>query len=148
MTALTDSQLAAVGRVFVTANTPTYLYNRLRETPVVSQLSRQSIDALRDMINQASAKRHPSDLELARGYAALIALLAKEEPEVLDAIDRLSLRRLRWGRQLIDLARRSRTPTQLLEATGSSVVLSPMARAKSTATTQTEQYTGEGDATS
>jgi hypothetical protein len=104
---LTDAQVAALADVCVVANTPAYLFKRLRDDAAVQELSKcASAAELLEYSHEAAADvEHLTLNKATEAYAALIAARLKPDAEFQAAITSLGAPRLRWAKELAQLSR-------------------------------------------
>jgi hypothetical protein len=106
-TILNESQLA---RIYLVANTPSYLLRKFRADPSVFELSkRNTVD---DLVSFAanipnSDKRTLKDVVFA--YAAIVALTFKNRQEVAEKGAHVSFEHLDWARRILDLGGNDQT---------------------------------------
>ncbi len=124
---------------FLFANTPAYLYRKLREdTTVLDFARRSSPESLVERIMRVANAADASEPEIAQAYADLVSLTFKGDEHWIGLRERLGSSRLRWGVELlaihelksiptqpIVLYAHSASPDQRLPQSGSVTVVSP-----------------------
>jgi hypothetical protein len=96
--------------VFVLANTPYSLCHAFAESDVVYRLIAEcSVTEMERYYDKITARARRTELEVALGYALLIAILSSETPH-----GELDSSRLRWGNDIEDFLMKSGRATQSL----------------------------------
>lgn len=95
------------------ANTPAYLFKRLRRDESVEALARaHSTSFLLDVVRSVAQAAEPSVPQLAFGYAALVALTFHENIRWHELSSDIASGKLRWAHELVTLNNLISRPTQ------------------------------------
>jgi hypothetical protein len=128
-----DIDSTSLLRVFSVANTPAYLYKRLRQEPTLRALAeRLSAPELGALFNELASQERRSLLDVARAYSALIAVSLKPFDDSQAVMQLLELDRLDWARSLAEIANASAQPTSVLEINAPPLARSPLVLTDST----------------
>lgn len=104
---------SSVLQSFLFANTPAYLYRKLREDASVLQRARESsADSLLQNVMNVAAAEAPSEIDVAQAYADLVSLTYKDAEHWVGLRDRLRSSPLRWGGDLLAIHELKTIPTQ------------------------------------
>lgn len=124
-TGLNFNQLA---RIYVMANTPSYLYRHYKADSSVREFAKlNTIEGLINIIREVAAltpeNRKIEHIVLA--YAAIVALTFKNPIEVIHNLADLSLESLFWAKEILSLWNSSQTTTQTIKINAPSPVQIP-----------------------
>ena len=115
MTAISDRTKEELAVVYVVANTPRYLYKRLRSHPLVRKLSEElSIDELISVYDESRKKKQRSIQDVALAYAALVAMGYAAWAEVSHRLSTIDTRGLDWATDIVDILTRSEWATKIM----------------------------------
>jgi hypothetical protein len=134
METLKISPSASANEAVLVANTPSFIFKRLREDPIVRQIA----DALKpaqiaDWLRARGGKpENPEDLVLR--YMYLVAFSMKDPKEVTALMGDLPLNSVEWGKQIVELG--------LAKARASTQIIWSMPQSKSMATVATSASHG------
>lgn len=111
MIRLRRKELRELATAYMIANTPTSLFNTLRQTDALKRLRDEvSSDELLAFFDRVTARAKRSEIGLAIAYASMLALLLKP-----DGYQRnLDSSRLLWGEKVEEIARASNVPTRII----------------------------------
>lgn len=102
-------------RVFVVANTPTYLFKHFRSIQSIQALATEmSTKAVLKRCTQLSALKKPVMDDELNFYIHLVALCFAPKLEYRDALDDLAQAPFRWAKQLVSLVDSHAKATDLL----------------------------------
>ncbi len=99
-----DITLSIIVSTYLVANTPNYLYQRLRQIPSVQSLATRI--ECQDMIGefQKLTSKKPSSVEdISLAYAILAAITFLDYRKAIELFDVLDLSKLEWGRDFRDI---------------------------------------------
>jgi hypothetical protein len=104
MTWSDTSALDELAGVYVVANTPTYLFDRLRGHAAVLGLA-ESVDtrALLDFVQRVAHQSERRETDVAKAYAALVAVSFRPYPEWREDLKSIDLAALKWGESFRDI---------------------------------------------
>jgi hypothetical protein len=123
---LTAAQLTELSNIYLVANTPAYLFKRLRATQIVQTLAQKhtATELLTYARNSSVSYRMSAD-QMARAYAALVAATLRPFDETR-RIGEQEWPRMRWGQDIRSIAQSS--PSN--NASVARAVMSPTITAK------------------
>jgi hypothetical protein len=100
--------------IYLAANTPMYLFKRLRASDVVERLAeRVKMAELAAECSQIMAQGERSADDVAKAYALIVALARKGESGWREILSHLNLSGLDWGDRVRGIALASTTPTSV-----------------------------------
>lgn len=104
------SELKEMMAICVLANTPSYLYRRLRALPAIHRLA-ETVSEKKLVVEYRTigSKRHRTIRDMAIAYGALVALFLRNPPPRPRTIESLKKVKLEWGPSLIERARSEST---------------------------------------
>lgn len=101
LTILNEPQLA---RIYLVANTPSYLYRHFRaDSSVLEIAKRNTIDDLVSFAASIANAPKRTLRDVVSAYAALVALTFKNQHEVSEKTADVSFENLDWARRIVDL---------------------------------------------
>lgn len=102
---LTDKiDLEEVISTYLFANTPMYLYRRLRSNASIEQLAKNTnLDVLLEEYNRRTSTEERTAEEVAVAYALLVAVTFLRRSEPSTAFRDFDLSRLDWGKDIRDI---------------------------------------------
>ena len=100
----TAQQVQEFHDTYLVANTPTYLYNRLRQLPAVQQLGEiASTNAIVALFSASTRTESKTSNDVATAYACIVALTYRPPTERRRALQNLDVSRLEWGEMVRDI---------------------------------------------
>jgi len=112
---------------YLAANTPAYLLKHLRNSQVVSRLGQERTPVqLAELINAILAQRERTPLDVAKAYAALVAMSLSDYSVWRHVVNALDLAALDWGvevRQLMQSRAVPSTVTQLQQTSNAAPII-------------------------
>ncbi len=117
---MTEAQALELEATYVVANTPEYLYRRLRDSEVVRRLANDfSAELLATMYREVLAKPNRTASDVAQAYAAMVALTLRDYSEWRPLIDGFEITTLDWAERIRAIAKQRATPTVVTSLTAS-----------------------------
>jgi hypothetical protein len=97
--------------IYLAANTPAYLLKHFRRSPIVERLGKElNVEQLSELLAAILSQRERTSLDIAKAYAALIAISTRNYSEWMEPIRNLDLARLDWGNELREQMRQQAVP--------------------------------------
>jgi hypothetical protein len=116
MNALTPNDRDRLGRIYLVANTPSYLYRHFRRDSSVIELARAtSTDALAGFVREVQDLPERSPTDVAAAYAAVVALTFHDPERVRAEMGDISESALAWIGPILKLWYDSFIATQIVE---------------------------------
>lgn len=110
---ISEAQLVALGEITMVANTPYFLFDRMRKSEPVLEISRShTSQELGDALRVAVAEKQEEAVVAA--YAIIVALAVRGDADAMHILSSTSTESLRWGPSLITFALRELRPTQIV----------------------------------
>jgi hypothetical protein len=100
---LTKSELASIVEIYLLANTPAFLFRRMRSNPVVQRLAESESE--RSLVSEyrSLGRKTERDIEeVASAYAALCALTLREPPPSRRTFSQLAKVDFDWGATIVE----------------------------------------------
>lgn len=108
--------ISILKKIYVVANTPSYLYKHFKREAGVERLSNvYEVLELFEHIVQIDRKKERTLADVASAYAACVALTFHDIKSVLASIKKLELRNLEWVDAIINIWESSYIPTQVTD---------------------------------
>ena len=132
---MTEAQALELETTYVVANTPAYLYRKLRESDVVRQLAGEfNAEQLTALYHNLVAVPNRTVSHVAQAYAMMVAMTLRDYAEWRPLIDGLDVSRLDWAERIRAIATQRATPTLATSLTVSPVRITGRIPATSTNT--------------
>ena len=104
--------------IYAFANTPYYLYERLRKVAFVQNLTNNiGTSTLVKEFNRLTSSENMSAYNISISYAMLVALTFLEYRVALNELEKLELSRLEWGNNIRDIFIANTKITNVIELT-------------------------------
>lgn len=118
LSSLNENQL---GRIYLVANTPSYLFRHYRLDESVQRLARQNtVSDLVDFVSSVATNRDRTLLQTLQAYAALVALTFKGKET--RSVNQDLFEGLDWARSIVALGAASKTATTEVQLTSKPTV--------------------------
>jgi len=116
MIVLSRSELFEIAAIALAANTPRSLYKGLLQTSAVERLRKEATAAeLAAFFDRFTTRAGRSEIAVALAYSVLIGIILNTNPPDLAVAPNFT--RLRWGKDIVDLAREeSGSQIKIIEA--------------------------------
>jgi hypothetical protein len=118
--------------VVLVANTPSFIFKRLREDSVVRYIAdTHSAQEISEWFATHSEKPEQAE-ELVLRYMYLVALSMKDAKDVSELIGRIPLDSIHWGKEIAELAASRAKPTTMISLDAPTTKRTPMSSTAST----------------
>jgi hypothetical protein len=99
---LTADERSSILEIYVLANTPSFIYRRMRELPAAQRLADgSSVAALRSQCSKVAAKKKRTVEEVALAYGAIVALTLKEPQPAKKVFKDIAKLDLDWAENIV-----------------------------------------------
>jgi hypothetical protein len=113
MISLTKGELFELAAAYIVTNTPSSLFESLRETSAVTKMRYEvPLSTLMDYYDRVTSRGKRSEISMALAYGALEAILLHKDN--LGTSQAPDVTRLKWGEQLKTIAASGNTPTRVI----------------------------------
>lgn len=110
--------LRQLGRIYLLANIPSYLYRHYRANPTVQDFAKKNtVSDLFSMVARIGRREDRTLDEITQAYAALVALTFKNSQDVKSARAQVSLDGINWAEDILALGFSQRSANHTLQIT-------------------------------